>query len=275
MNLGTPTQHLQRMVRGPVCANPECRAKSWRWRGNPGLKVNDQWLCSDTCAENGLTSALATVSSRRSDARWSVHRLPLGLLLLSRGTIDESQLRVALLRQGKERERKIGKCLEDIGAVTETELVRALGAQNCLPVLSSARGVPEVEVPTDLLARSECMAFRGSYQSAVIYVGFPVASDPSLLAALEYVLNVHCEPCLMSERTIREHLAQLQQRKSPYELTFDSVISHREIAGTIRSYCDQVSANRVRLAASTNFYWARLEGNHRFDLLFRNHRPEA
>jgi hypothetical protein len=74
--------------------------------------------------------------------------MPLGLLMLSRGFVDEVQVRSALLAQQRERRDKIGQWLQRMGFATERQVVTALALQYATPVLAfAAEVVPQGMLP--------------------------------------------------------------------------------------------------------------------------------
>jgi hypothetical protein len=156
-----------------------------------------------------------------------------------------------------------------MGAVSDAEVVRALGAQNNLPILSAERESNIAELPVVLLQAARCVAFRGSYRHDTVYAAFAGDSDVNLLSAIGQVLGVRCEACITSEQIIRAHLSRLQANTSSRQIVFDTLVSKAEIARIILSYCQQLEAKSVRFACTRHYRWARLEGLWHWDLLFR------
>jgi len=252
------------------CSNENCAAGRWRlWsRRGSGIHLNDKWFCSETCLEAALSLLLDNPSRVEGDRRPSAHRLPLGLLMLSRGIIDEDQLKAALAVQNERPRLKIGQCLEKLGAVSGKEVTRALGAQHCLPVLVAFQPELESGIPLTLLQASRCVAFSGNYHVGMTYMGFDGPVDRSLLAAVEFILGVQCEPCIVDSLVIEEHLEASHLRRRPDEIVFDSTHSKADIVRSIGSYAHQIRADLVRLATTRQYLWAQVRGNRKLDLLF-------
>ena len=206
-------------------------------------------------------------SSVESAAR--THRLPLGLLMLSRGVIDETQLKMALGVQSERPTMKIGRCLETLGAVTAEEVTRALGAQHCLPVLLAFDPDMDSGVPLTLLEASRCVAFRGKYHPGLVYLGFDGGVDRSLVQATELVLGTECEPCIVETAVIEEYLELRRQRHSCDEVVFATRSSTLEILRSIESYIERLRADAVRIASTREYLWVLLTGLRTTDLLFR------
>ena len=255
----------------PKCSNETCSARSWQlWvrRGN-GIRVNSNWYCSEQCAGAAIDALLASVPRFGADHPPTVHRLPLGLLMLSRGVIDEEQLKAAVMAQVQHPELKIGRCLETLGAVTTDEVTRALGAQHCVPVLLAFRPEVDHSLPLRLLESSRCVAFRGNYHPELLYLGFESKVDRSLLRAGELMLGCACEACIVDSRIVEQHLQTRREARRVDEITFDARFSTAEIAQSISSYAQQVRADEVRIASTRDYLWAKVSGAREVDLLFR------
>jgi hypothetical protein len=254
-----------------TCAREGCTAGRFeRWmRRRESVYLNDRWYCGEDCAQAALLGLLALPPRAAIETKPSIHRLPLGLLLLSRGVIDETQLKAALTVQGQTPEMKIGQCLERLGAVTGEDITRALGAQHSLPVLLALQPEPDGGIPLALLETSRCVAYRGNYQPGVVYIGFEGAVDRALVNAAETVLSAQCEPCIVDARTIEEHLASRRQFRNPDEILFETKTSGTEIVRSVQSYVQQARADVVRVAATRQYLWVKLRGARQLDLLFR------
>src|ERR1700690_2612169 len=63
-----------------------------------GIYYNNRWYHEIACVEQSLIPRLEQLLSSYAQDRSRAHRLPLGLLLISRGAITPIQLREALLR---------------------------------------------------------------------------------------------------------------------------------------------------------------------------------
>lgn len=261
-------RQLRRMRR---CAREGCHAgRLERWmRRHASLILNDRWYCCEACAQTALMGLLSTPPRAAAEARTRIHRLPLGLLLLSRGIIDESQLKAALTAQNLSPEMKIGQCLEKMGAVSGDDITRALGAQHSLPVLLALQPEPDGGIPLTLLETSRCVAYRGNYQRETVYVGFEGAVDRVLVNAAETVLGAQCEPCIVDARTVEEHLAARRLFKNPDEILFETKTSGSEIGRSVQSYIQQARADVVRVAVTRQYFWVKLRGTRQLDLLFR------
>src|SRR6516162_2240891 len=109
------------------CSSASCpHTAQTRWsifggKQNPGqgVELDGRWYCCPDCFEQAAQvefSRMCRVSAGRQPRQ---HRVPLGLLLLSRGVIDSRQLQEALEAQRQSRKGRLGKWLIQLGSVNE------------------------------------------------------------------------------------------------------------------------------------------------------------
>ena len=126
------------------CARPQ---RGWRQmrRRSRGTLMQGARYCGPECLEQALLRVLRRSQRAASPAGLAFHRIPLGLLLLSRQQLTGEQLRTALKLQresspassGKNTgvtNRKIGFWLQDLGFVTEHQVTAALARQWSCPM---------------------------------------------------------------------------------------------------------------------------------------------
>jgi hypothetical protein len=260
---------VRRTAHAAACANPGCSSQTWQlWmRRRHGVSLNGHWYCSDECLYTALSSVVHNPSRQPTVVHPRAHRLPLGLLLLSRGIIDEDELRSALRMQRDQPHHRIGECLEQLGSVGEDEVTRAVGAQQSLPVLLGTQADAADDIPYALLETAHCVAFRGSY-SAMLYCGFDGAIDRTLISAAEEQTKCPCEPCIVSTRSVDEHLEIRFRNKRAGEVAFQSGCSASETVRTILSYAAQTHAENINIACTRRHLWARVAGNGVLDFTF-------
>ena len=100
-----------------------------RLRGKTGgVVIQGLRYCRDECLERALTDAVRRIRQTVPRAA-APHRVPLGLLLLSRQQITVEQLRAALAAQHAAGHGKIGEWLVNLGFVNEQQVTAALARQ--------------------------------------------------------------------------------------------------------------------------------------------------
>src|ERR1700761_7373859 len=136
----------------PQCGNVKCRSgwmKLWRSRQSPVLE--GKWACSQDCMQEIVLTAVlreaGALNSHSSQKTAHQHRVPLGLVLLSRGAITQEQLRKALEAQRKAGRGRLGEWLIRQKAVNEEQVTKALSAQWNCPVLTATPYDPAAMAP--------------------------------------------------------------------------------------------------------------------------------
>ena len=151
----------------PPCGHSDCIHSQGVWRrlrSKPrGVVIHGLRYCQDECMERALLDALRRI---RSAAKRTLapHRVPLGLLLLSRQQLTVEQLRAALQAQRTAGRGRIGEWLQTFGFASEQQVTAALARQWSCPVLRvhsyspssgiAARAVPAPQIPLTLLGPS-------------------------------------------------------------------------------------------------------------------------
>jgi hypothetical protein len=244
------------------------------FRHDPVVRIEGAAYCVDSCLEPALRQAVERVqtATRRVPA---AHRIPLGLLLLSRQQLTAEQLRAALEAQRSAGCGRIGEWLQKLGFVSEEQVTAALARQWSCPVLLSSllardpHSVPQV--PAALLRWRFMLPVAFVKASSTLHVAFGDALDYVSLYALEQMLGCRTEPCLVSPTRLRSRLECLPVREQS-QAVFDHLTEIAEIARTIRSYAAHLSASEVRLTRCGPHLWVRLLRTSRppFDLLVRS-----
>lgn len=233
------------------------------------VSINGQWCCSTACAERMLGKVLAAAQAESERSSRYRHRIPLGLLLLSRGVITPEGLREALALQREQPARLIGDCLRNVAGLDEARLTAALSAQWACPVFSG-RPLPnstqELQIPLELLLQNEMSPLYWNPRQRVLHVGFLRSVEHRALAAMEQVLECRAEPFLITPSDFRE---ALPENAAGNVVQFSSPLSGPGMAEAVLSYVEATAAQEIRAAAMTGCIWVRLTGEGtRFDLLF-------
>jgi len=206
-----------------TCANAHCRS-GWLhvWRNRSVPVFEGGWTCSFECSLARLTAAVRRELDGREFARDSHrHRIPLGLLMLEQGWINQEQLRQALAAQKKARTGRLGQWLIRQGAVNELQITRALGLQWSCPVLSlesyDAAGLTTV-MPRLLMDAFGVLPLRMA-ASRLLYLGFEGRLDPILALAIERMTDLRIESGVIQGSLFRPaHARILNMPFPPVEL---------------------------------------------------------
>src|SRR5579885_2884195 len=144
---------LQRPASLRRCSDRNCKSGQAMWSGLSQARraVDLQGLrwCFPRCFNRELERLILEASSGQWTPAARPRRMPLGLLLLSRGQLTSEQLQQALDAQRLAGRVPIGKLLRDLNFVSENQVTAALAAQWGCPVI---RALPPLTIPCPLPA---------------------------------------------------------------------------------------------------------------------------
>jgi hypothetical protein len=260
------------------CDAVDVRSRRRRMRRRSrGVRMQGAWYCRSECLEVALLEVLERAGSIPHRAAVAPHRIPLGLLLLSRQQLTAAQLRIALEAQRAAgcgtggSARKIGAWLQELGFATELEITAALARQWSCPVLRTggpATGggrfpliFPAIfpGIPVPLLESLQMMPVELVEATGTLLIAFSEGIDYTVLLAIEKMLGYRTEACLVCPSTLRENLQARARRRESSDVVFDRTEDARECAHIIGSYSAKVKAEEIRVARCGDHLWIRLE----------------
>ncbi|HVI07950.1 MAG TPA: hypothetical protein VND65_06615 [Candidatus Binatia bacterium] len=244
-----------------ACAEP---AGAWRrLRERPRAVELERILYSHTaCLERGLVELMESAPFARSTAP-AGHRVPLGLLMLSRQQITAENLRTALARQRAGGRGKIGEWLRELGFATEAQVTAALARQWSCPVLKVEKAAIAPSrfpaIPTLLLQTFAMVPVELVEATKTLLMAFSEGIDYSVLYAIERMLGYRTEACLACPSLVEKSLEALARRRIARDVVFDRIDNRGESARIVASYAARMKAERLRLARCGAHFWIRLE----------------
>jgi hypothetical protein len=232
-----------------------------RLRGaRPGVLLDGSHWCMDRCLENALARALRRVAS--SAERTVLHRVPLGLLMLSRRELAPEQLRSALEEQRRKGFGRIGEWLQALGFVSEQQVTAALARQWSCPIsrLNSVvpRSGPAPQIPITLLEKFSMIPVDYVLSTNTLFVAFGEGIDYPALYAIEQMLGCSTAPCMTVPSFVRTGLQLLSGQQPRSEVVFEHIKNTSEFCRIVRNYCVRVRASEIRLAACGSYRWIRI-----------------
>jgi hypothetical protein len=252
----------------PRCGYCGCvHARSlWRRmrRRSRGVRMRGTRYCQTECLELALIDFLVRSLPVPHRAARASHRIPLGLLLLSRQQLSAAQLRTALEAQRAAGRGKIGEWLQELGFATEPQVTAALARQWSCPVLRTSPGKPIGAgrcslIPVLLLESFQMMPVELVEATGTLLMAFSEGIDYTILYAIEQMLGYRTEACLVCPSTLQKSLQALARPGESRDVVFDRVESAGECAHIIGSYSAKVKAQEVRLVRCGEHLWIRLE----------------
>lgn len=263
----------------PWCANPACTAKPLVQavsRRHMGMRLFEQWFCSPDCFENGAQHKIVELlSARDKQEKPPTLRMPLGLLLVSRGILSHEQLKIALDRQ-RASGANFGDVVQELGFATQQHVTAAVAAQWACPVFSlGERPLPaEARIPRCLLELYGMLPVHFSQLGRRLMVGFVTRVQHHILYTIERMTSYTATPCFITATEYRKHIQSLAaaaatENELVFERTsrFDDGLT--EIAKLVRNYVCQAGAEEARFGMCGDYLWVRILGRQEMDLLFR------
>jgi hypothetical protein len=279
----------------PRCGYRGCLHAHKPWgairRQSQGVYLQGVRYCRTECLERALIELLGASRSSPRRAAQASHRVPLGLLLLSRQQLTAEQLRAALeaQRAGSRSDRenndghnndghnndghnndgepiagkKIGAWLQELGFATESQITAALARQWSCPVLRApdmaiaASRFPAI--PALLLESFQMIPVELVEATGTLLMAFSEGIDYTMLYAIEQMLGFHTEPCLVCPSSLQKSLQVLARQRAAIDVVFDRTKDAGECARIIGSYTAKVKAEEVRVAWCGEHLWIRLE----------------
>ena len=277
--LGEAWDSVRRRMLQPRCSRATCSSHrlSALWSSQAPVRFGGLWFCSPGCAEPAIRHCLDQLRSRATPARRHPHRVPLGLLLLSRGELAEDQLQTALEAQRTGRPRRIGEWLQILNLASEQQVLAGLGLQWAVPVLSSPpAGLQSCAslLPPTLRRELKLVPVRYVSTSNELYLASSEQSDQSVLASIAQMLTCSIQACLVSERTLSHWLETDLGVDEDTTQSFEGLHSLAEILRITCSYAARLSSDELRIARCESHIWVRLSRREQVThLLFRFSEP--
>lgn len=270
---------FRRRILQPRCSRVTCSSHRLPalWSSQAPVRFGGMWFCSPACAESAIRRCLDELRSRATQARQHAHRVPLGLLLLSRGELSEGQLQTALEAQRAGRPRRIGEWLQILQLASEQQVLAGLGLQWAVPVLSSPpAGLQSCAslLPPMLRRELKLVPVRYVASSNELYLAGSEKADQAVLASIAQMLNCRIQACLVSERTLSRWLETDLGVEEDTTQSFERVHSLAEILRITCSYAARLSSDELRIARCQSQIWVRLSRRNQVThLLFRFSEP--
>jgi hypothetical protein len=236
-----------------------------------GMRLFEQWFCSPDCFENGAQHKIVELlSARDRNEKSPTWRMPLGLLLVSRGILSHEQLKIALDHQ-RVSGANFGEVVQELGFATQQHVTAAVAAQWACPVFPLGdRALPaEVHIPRCLLELYGMLPVHFSQIGRRLMVGFVTRVQHHILYTTERMASCAATPCFITATEYRKHMQSLAVAATENELVFDRINSLAEIAKLARNYVSQAGAEEARFGMCGDYLWVRILGHQEMDLLFR------
>lgn len=250
----------------PACEGCDSVRMRSRWqrmhRRSTGTRLHGLRYCGTDCLRKAILEIIGQSRPARRRAAITSHRVPLGLLLLSRQQLSSEQLRSALEAQRHAGGGKIGEWLQQLGFATELDITAALARQWGCPLLHGEAANLLTDhcsaIPLPLLETFQMMPVELVESNRTLLVAFSGGVDHTALYAIERMLGYHTVPCLVTGSRLRQGLLGLAGIRVSDDVVFERV-EDSECAHIIGSYATKLAVRDIRLARCGKHTWARFE----------------
>ena len=248
-----------------VCSRSDCSRSQRAWgrlsNGAGSVRLNGLRYCFPRCFEHELTRQFQGAQPLFDIKPRLPHRVPLGLLMLSRGDLDSGQLRQALHAQRESGSGRIGEWIEKLGYAREHQVISALATQWACPVLRRlpARAA-DCGVPYQLLKQFNMVPVHFAPITRMLHVAFSGDIEHAALLAIEQMLECKTAPCLVSPAALAIVLGRMDEEERKSEKVFEGPRPPEEMTRIISSYAARLGAEQVRSVVCGDYVWVRIEG---------------
>ncbi len=256
-----------------LCSYEDCQntrlMRSVQSRG--GISMGGQWYCGTDCFAIAARKRFAALVADGSTGLRHNPRLSIGLVMLSKGTLTDGQLRLTMAESRARRE-ELETTILRLGFASERQITAARAAQWGYPILGQDYiGRPvAADIPPHLLRLCSAVPMHFSAGARRFLLGFVHRVEHSLLNSLEAVTGFRSDPCFITPTEYREQTERLTSASDCEEIVFNDPMTAAHMAKNLGGFAVEIAAKEARLTRCRDYAWARLFGKQRnIDVLFR------
>jgi hypothetical protein len=209
-----------------------------------------------------VREAIRRESEGNSQRTFHQHRIPLGLILLSRGIITQEQLRKALEAQRRAGTGRLGEWLIRHKAADDSHIARALSAQWNCPALASMPHDPAAMAsafPRLLIDTFGIVPLRMAGRK-LLYVAFKDRVDRCLVLAGERMSGLKVEPGVLRDSEFYHAHAEALRTQFPKTRLLEAA-NARGLAHAFTAMIEERKPLHSQIVRIHDYYWLRLWRN--------------
>jgi len=256
------------------CRGAECSGPRRAWRrisnGAGSIRLDGLCYCFPECFERRLQQRFLEMQAAEIPRPRPPHRVPLGLLMLSRGDLNNTQLRQALEAQRQNGKGRIGEWIQRLGYAREVQVTGALALQWSCPVIKSLpQRSYDYMLPLPLLRRFRMVPVKFVSATRVFHIAFAGDIEYRALLAIEKILDCKTEVCLTSSAAFESMLEDFERLSRRNDKTIEGARPSEEMTRIALSYATKLKAEEIRIVACGEYIWLRIKDGREFtNLLF-------
>ena len=247
------------------CQNLSCPYGGNTWRAlrdhGKGLWFQNRWHCSKDCFRQALAESVRHVLPGLRVPQPAPRRIPLGVALLSRGLVNEQQVKEAVRIQDHQGG-QLGFHLRQVADLQEGEITAALAEQSgCtvhnlseLPRFLRLAGL----IPVSLARRYRLVPVQFLRRRRMLKVAFAETLQDEPLQAMEHLLRCRTEPGLADTSAIEAALDLLDAQDRPHDASFGGQPDEVSVVAEVERAFDGLRPWRVSMTPCGGDLWFRL-----------------
>jgi hypothetical protein len=236
-----------------------------------GISVGEEWYCSPDCFAVAAAMRIASLTGPNVVEMPHSPRLSIGLVMLSKGYLTDTQLRFAT-SQSQLHGEELESAMLRLGLASERQLTMARATQWGYPILGQEHiGKPvESDIPSILLQSSSAVPLHCSTAAKRLLLGFVRRVDHSLLNSVEQMTGFRGEPCFITPTDFEEQMERLTALPRFEQVAFEDLKMPAQMGKTIAGLGVEVGVREARFTHCRDYVWTRLSGKRQtIDVLFR------
>jgi hypothetical protein len=240
-----------------------------------GIYMRDCWYCSSSCFRRAAEQRFSQLLSSGITSASHMPRMPLGLLLISRGVVSSDQLQLAAVEQ-KKTGKDLGEVLVSLGSLSAKQLASARAAQWDCPVFAVPKGsvTNPIRIPRTILEGHSMVPLHYAAATNSLLVGFVQSVEYGPLYTIERITGCKTQACFVTQEEFRSQMERraIASGDDPAltELVFRGIESPLELSRIVANYGSKFRAEEATIDICREHLWARLtNGAKAVDLLFK------
>jgi len=240
-----------------------------------GIKMRGAWYCSSVCFTSAAQQELSQLLPTGLERSIRTARMPLGLSLIGRGLLTQSQFKEVVDRQ-EETGGEIGELLVRTGLISEKTMTEVRASQWNCPVFTAPKHIVQtgIHIPTAFLQLYSAIPLHYVPASKLLLVGFVYRIEYALLYALEQMTGCKTQACFITPGDFESQIYLIARARledpSSKEVNIGTAQTPAEMAPTLCKLSVDFEAEEVQIAKCKEHVWTRLLGGTKnVDVIFK------